>query len=134
MKLTRKYRMTTALVALFGMLFMQLAVASHACPSLFGGQGEAAGVSGQTPMQSMPGCDQPDPDSPGLCQAHCQDAKTSLDKPQATPVGHSAAIVSSIPTLFDPWIPIAPPTPDLDSLLQRITSPPISIRHCCLRI
>ena len=134
MKLPRTYRTLTALVALFGILFMQLAVASYVCPALLGGHFESAGMTGQTPMQSMPGCEQPDPDSLALCQAHCQDAKTSLDKPQVTPVAHTPAIVSSILTPFDPWIPIALPGYASDSSLQRITSPPISIRHCCLRI
>ena len=134
MKLPRKYRMLTALVALFGMLFMQLAVASYACPALLAGHGEAAGMTAQAAMPSMPGCDEPDPVNLALCQAHCQDAKTSLDKPQMTPVAHTPAIVSSILTPLESWMPIAVPAFASDFSLQRITSPPISIRHCCLRI
>ena len=58
MNLPRKHRLLTALVALLGMLFMQLAVASYACPSLVGAHVEGASPPGQVPMQSMPGCDQ----------------------------------------------------------------------------
>lgn len=134
MKLPRRYRILTALVALFGMLFMQLAVASYACPALQAGHGAGAGATSQAPMPSMPGCDEPDPGNPALCQAHCQDAKSSLDKPQVSPVAQAAAIVSAILTPFDPWMPVSIIVFASDSSLQRITSPPISIRHCCLRI
>lgn len=134
MKLPRKCRMLTALVALFGMLFMQLAMASHACPVLLAGHGKVAGVTSHTAMQSMPDCDEPDSANLALCQAHCQDAKTALDKPQMPPIAQAVAIVSSILTPLDPWIPIALPAFASDFSLQRIASPPISIRHCCLRV
>lgn len=134
MKLPRKYRTLTALVALVGMLFMQLAVASYSCPGAQAGHGEQVGVTTHAPMPSMPGCHEPDPGNPALCQAHCQDAKTCLDKPQVSPVAHAVAIVSSILTPLDPWMPMALPALASDATLQRTTAPPISIRHCCLRI
>ena len=83
MKLPRKYRILTALVALFSMLFMQLAVAAYVCPDAQGGRGSETMAADQSPMQLMPGCDQPDPAAPALCHAYCQDGKSSLDKPEA---------------------------------------------------
>src|ERR1700704_663136 len=134
MKQTRKHRILTALVALFGVLFMQLAVAAYACPGLQGGDMSQAMAQDGAPMQSMPGCDQPDSAKPALCHAHCLDGKSSLDKPQ-TPVASAAAvIVSSILTPIEPLLPAHSPSNQLDSFLNRITSPPIAIRHCCLRI
>jgi hypothetical protein len=117
------------------MLFMQLAVAAYACPQL------AAGTAGtqdhvMTPARhhAMPCCDQPDPVQPSLCHAHGQVGKQSLDKPEPPPVQPFTAVGFAIP--------LAPATP-VDggagapagiALLARTTAPPLSIRHCCLRI
>src|SRR5258706_141640 len=134
MRLTRKHRMLAALGAVFSMLFKQLALASFACPGVE--SQNDAGTMGmeQAPAQSMPGCDQPDPASPALCHAHCLDGKSSLDKPQ-TPVASAAAvIVSSILTPIEPLLPARSSGKQPDFLLDRITSPPIAIRHCCFRI
>jgi hypothetical protein len=133
-KLTRKHRILTALVALFGVLFMQLAVASYICPGLRGGNDLHAMAAEESPMQSMPGCDQPDSTNPALCQAHCQDGKSSLDKPNAPVISPAAVIVSAILTPLEPLVSRPLRDAEPDSLLLRITSPPISIRHCCLRI
>lgn len=132
MKLRRKYRILTALIALVGMLFMQLAVASYVCPG--GTAGPMAVESAQAPMQSMPDCDGPDPANPALCQAHCQDAKSSLDKPQTPSVTPAPVMVSVILTPLIPLLPATLPSTEPDWLLQRITAPPMSIRHCCFRI
>lgn len=133
MKLPRRCRILTALVALFSVLFMQLAVASYACPAQGTGQGSGA-VSGSLPMQSMPDCDGPDPGNPALCQAHCQDAKSSLDKPQSPIFAPAIFVISTILTPLDPLVPAPAAGTEPDWHLQRITSPPISIRHCCFRI
>jgi hypothetical protein len=135
MKLRRKYRVLTALIALFGVLFTQLAVAAYVCPSLLQGDKHTTTMAGDpSPMQSMPNCDQPDSTEPALCLAHCQDAKSSLDKPDLPAVAPATFIISSILTALAP--PLLAPIRDVerDSLLLRITSPPISIRHCCFRI
>ena len=82
MQLPRKHRILTALIALFGMLFMQLAVASYTCPGVkAGSSGSGAAEVVQPAMPSMPDCDrQPDADQPAVCHAHCQDGKASPDK------------------------------------------------------
>ena len=134
MRLTRKHRMLTALIALFGMLFMQLAIAGYVCPGGGGAGPTSMAAADEVPMQPMPGCDQPDPANPALCQAHCQDAKASLDKPPAPALAPAAVIVSAIVTPHEPSVRAPPGEVELDSLLLRITSPPISIRHCCFRI
>jgi hypothetical protein len=114
MKLPRQHRILTALIALFGMLVMQLAVASYACP--------------------MPGCDQVDQTQPALCHAHCQDGKSSPDKAEAPVVAPAAVIVCAVPAPLEPLAPAGLPGAEPASFLQRSTAPPISIRHCCFRI
>lgn len=134
MKLPRRYRILTALVALFGVLFMQLAVASYACPGLQGQGDLQAAAADESPMPLIPSCDQPDPTHPALCKAHCQDGTASLDKPGAPTMPPAAVLVSTIVIPLAPLASASLRGPQPDSLLLRITSPPISIRHCCLRI
>lgn len=135
MKLRRKYRVLTALVALFGVLFAQLAVAAYVCPSLLQGDQHPTTMAGDpSAMQWMPNCDQPDSTEPALCLAHCQDAKSSLDKADLPTVAPAAFIVSSILTAMAPPHFARMRDVERDSFLLRITSPPISIRHCCFRI
>ena len=128
--------MLTALVALCSMLFMQFAVAAYACPALMGGPESAAG----SVMAAMPDCDQvhapspADAQSPALCHAHCQDVKSALDKPEAAVVAPALSVVSAILVPLQAVVVMTPGAADRDSLLLRITSPPISIRHCCFRI
>jgi len=122
MRLPRRHRVLAALIALVGMLFMQLAVAAYACP----GSGEPL------PPTAMADCDEVDPAAPALCHAHCQDGQTSLDKPE---VRTAAAAVM----FFMALIAVEPVSAGIHtryepaSLLRRSTAPPISIRHCCLR-
>jgi hypothetical protein len=132
MNLSRKHRIVTALIALFGMLFMQFAVAAYACPGLDSVRQPV--VEDAAAMQGMPGCDQIDPTTPALCHAHCVDGQSSLDKPQSPVASPAAVIVAAILTPVEPLMPAASPGALPDSSLRRITSPPIAIRHCCLRI
>jgi hypothetical protein len=134
MRLPRKHRVLTALIALFGVLFMQLAVASYACPGLQGSGTQQAMVDDVAPMESMPGCNQPDPVKPALCHAHCLDGKTSLDKPQTPVAAPAAVIVAAILTPIEPLLPASSPGDQPEFALSRSTSPPIAIRHCCFRI
>lgn len=134
MKLLRKYRILTALIALFGMLFMQLAVASYACPEVPGMSGATIMATDAGGMDPMPGCDQPDPKAPALCHAHCIDGQASLDKPQVSSVSPIAFIVFAVLAPLEHRVLAALPITEPLSLLDRITAPPIAIRHCCFRI
>lgn len=133
MKLTRKTRLTAALLALVSMLFMQLAVAAYACPGLLMGDQGAVMLSQSQPNSgSMPGCDQPDPKQPALCHAHCQDGKQSLDKAELPPIPAAIAIgfITVVVNSDIIQTPFSIPVP----LLTRTTAPPLSIRNCCFRI
>lgn len=132
MKLTRKTRLTAALLALVGMLFMQLAVAAYACPDFNMSNGSPLFSQADTMGDAMPDCDQPDPGQPALCHAHCQDQQQSFDKaelPSLSPVLLAGFFVTMTPIRHPPssFGPLAArPT--------RTTDPPISIRNCCFRI
>jgi hypothetical protein len=134
MKLSRRSRRVTALLALVSLLFAHGALALYQCP-----RDDAALVaqgvdSASDAMRSMPGCDGMDVEQPALCQAHAQAGKQSLDKPAAPDV--PAFIASGLFVLLDSVEPepqriFAQPDP---GLLKRSTAPPIAVRNCCFRI
>lgn len=129
------HRFLAALIALFGLLFMQLAVASYACPGLGAGVASELVVESSDAARSMPACEQPDSEQPALCHAHCEDGKSSPGKHESPAVSPAAVIVAAVSHVYEPafagTVPGAEPSP---SLLRRTTAPPISIRHCCFRI
>lgn len=139
MKLARSPRLVAALIALISLLFMQLAVASYACPGMataLRGHAMAAGSdSGMHDMHHMPGCAGGiDKQQPGLCHAHGHASQQSLDKPEPPPVQPFVAValtqvLSPIDATYHPSRPAQ------DALfLTRATAPPLAIRHCCFRI
>ena len=115
--MTRRVRSFSALLALLALLFAQIAVAAYACPMA----GDCGGMS-------------LDSQQPALCQAHGLQGDQSLDKPSPPlPDPVAATRVPALPgALLDPAIPIA--SSPLQSLLSRVTAPPLAVRHCCLRI
>ena len=135
MQTSRSLRILTAVVAIFSMVFMQLAVASYACPGMLSGNQNAAS-SGAAMAADMVNCDGVDPAQSTLCHvsAHGEPTKQSLDK---TPVPDVPAFVPvalildwqifdvlAVPT-FQSYPPIS---------LRRTSTPPIAIRNCCFRI
>lgn len=138
MKLSRPSRFIAAFIALFGMLFMQLAVASYVCPGMKTGGGSDTVAMSATGVdqQGMSRCEGMDMTQIGLCHAHAYDqaGKQSLDKPELplvqpfVPVG----LVLALDAIDVTARPLA--MPPESSLLTRTTAPPISIRNCCFRI
>ena len=125
MKLSRPSRFAAALVALFSILFMQLAVAGYVCPD------SASAYSGH---QGMSNCEGMDAKQPGLCHAHAHPGDQSLDKSGLPPV--QPFVAAALTLVFrniqavhhSTAIQLDPP------LLTRTTVPPLSIRNCCFRI
>lgn len=132
MRYPRRTKLVTAIVTLFGLLFMQLAVAAYACPKLSPIEQPAVMMeaSGQ-PMADCPGIDR---QSPTLCQAHAHKTPQSLDKAEPPPV--QPFVPMSLVALIeapDEAIPTGFSTP-ASLLLASSTAPPIAIRHCCFRL
>lgn len=135
MKTFRSSRILTAIVAIFSMLFMQLAVASYACPGVSMGSPND-GASASALAADMPNCDGMDPAQSTLCHlyAHGEPSEQSLAK---TPVPDVQPFVPVILVLdlrlFDvATIPVVKPY--LPIALTRTSAPPIAIRNCCFRI
>lgn len=133
MKRSRPFRSIAAIIALFSMLFMQLAMASYACP----GMGETTTVvSMADKAQSMSNCHGMDMNQPILCHVHAHDqaGKQSLDKPELPAVSPflPAGLMLTLDVAEE--MAIQHPVFHGSPLLSRATAPPISIRNCCFRI
>jgi hypothetical protein len=69
----RRFRSPTTWLAIFALLFAQMATAAYACPQLM----EKAAVA------HAPDCDHGANPDPNLCQRHCDDGKFSLETPKS---------------------------------------------------
>jgi hypothetical protein len=125
MKLRHRHRRLIALIALFGLLFQQLAMATHACPVEQAGAVAAAA--------SEPPCHETATPDRVRCHSHCHPQQASPDPPPALTV--PAAILP--PTT---WVRAAAwqPTNFRDEtrceVTARATAPPITVRHCTFQI
>jgi hypothetical protein len=126
----RSHRLITVLIALFSLLFMQLAVAGYACP-VAGKVSEIAAMA-EAGMPCAGEMAAADIDQPGLCHAHCQSTHQTVDKVQApTPMG---AVATGFTYTIEPVRVSPPASPAQAPLLLRSTAPPIAVRNCCFRI
>ena len=124
-------------MAIFSMLFMQLAIASYACPTMSPSAAAVAADAASAAMhQAMPGCKAMGMDTaqPSLCHAHEQAGTQSLDKPDLPQVPPFMAIGLAMTV-----VPMAPAFTSAligadDLLLARPTAPPLAISNCCFRI
>ena len=129
----RRARLTTVFLALFSLLFMQLAVASYACPGAqsshiaeVAAMAEAGMSCAETMSLRM------DDEQPHLCQAHCQAGQQTADKYEL-PALVTAALADIV---YTPFITsaISEGAPVQAPLLRRATAPPLAVQHCCFRI
>ena len=134
MKFLRSSRLLTACIVLVSMLFMQLAVAGYACPTLNIAQAGAAAAMTMDDDMAMSGCAGTDKAQPSLCHANDQAGNQSLDKPSAPHV--QPFVAAALTLVFRPaeFIDSAAAAEPDSLLLARSTAPPLSIRNCCFRI
>jgi hypothetical protein len=125
-------RRRTVLVMLFALIWMQLALAAYACPSL--SLPALTAASSMTDCEGMaPGMSMADPQNPALCLQH------ALQGDQHSDGGHGIA-VPPLPdvVLAVAWLDrnprVATVRTALERDLARSLSPPKSIVHCCFRI
>jgi len=132
----RRLRLPGALIALLGMLFMQLALAAYACPDESSStvQTSAAQMLSMPMDEAMPGCGELDVEQPGLCHAHAQVGSQSMDRADAPQVQPFVALgfTQTIRTTDLSCLSTNPRL--LDDLIARTTAPPLAIRNCCFRI
>ena len=135
MKRSNLPRLVAAYIAIFSMLFMQLAVASCACAEMEN-DSNTTFMSANVEHVAMAGCEGMDMEQPSLCHSHAlgDATKQSLGKselPQVQPFVPLGFVLAS------PVIDAVAGTDDAPHrsvLLTRTTAPPIAIRHCCFRI
>jgi len=125
-------RLITVLFALVGLLLMQQAVASYACPGQVQKVSEAAAMA-QADMScadSLPLS--MDDEQPSLCHAHCQAGQQSADTYKLpSPVAISALAADfTLPVTVPAFSGVPLQVPHL----KRTTAPPVAIRNCCFRI
>lgn len=134
MRLSRSSRFIAAAIALFSILFMQLAVAAYACPELLTQNSQTMYASVGMPDAEMTGCHDMDPVQPSLCHAYGQAGNQSLDKPAVPPLQPFMAIGFGLP--LSPLDLTYPPafTLPATSFLTHAPAPPLAIRNCCFRI
>jgi hypothetical protein len=134
MKLRRRSRLVAAVITLFSILFMQLAVASYACPALSVGHEQSTQAMGLEAMGDRSSCDEIDPDEPSLCYAHDQAGNQSLDKPGVPPLQPFLVTGHWLPLTQADAAPLAALADHLATSLKHATAPPLAIRNCCFRI
>lgn len=133
MRLSRPPRIFAALIALFSMLFMQLAVAAYACPA----QEIIHAVEMADMMHAMPemsDCTETDLEQPHLCHADAQSGHQSLDKPSVPDFVPFAPDVLAAAFYFITLDNRPLINWDSPPSLAKSTAPPIAIRNCCFRI
>ena len=125
MKFTRPTRIFAALLALVGVLYMQLALAAYVCPEVVKVPPAQAQMASCADMAL-------DQDQPTLCAGQDYTAANSLDKP-APPNVAPFIPGSFVGTVVAPLPPsmhgtaIARPEPPP-------ASPPVALLHCCFRL
>jgi hypothetical protein len=134
MKLTRRSRFITALVALISVLFMQLAAVAYACPDLqLGKADQAMSVAGTPDVGAMPECTKIDQQHANLCQSHCQAASQSVATLFHTSIESPALPLLAVIAAGDALLPGIKAAKQSE-LLTHITAPPPSLLFCVLRI
>lgn len=134
MKPFRSSHVVAAFIALFSMLFMQLAVAGYVCPQpeVIDGHGSASVV--EHVAEAGSDCLGLDTEQRNLCQAEATYGNQSADNGS----GLSVAPFTAATVMFvvrelkaePPYVERNVSAP----LLARVTAPPVSIRNCCFRI
>jgi hypothetical protein len=128
----RRHRLTTVFVALFSLLFMQVAVARYVCPATAtsGTQASMVMADGMPCAESMSMT--MDEGQPALCHAHCKADKQSLDKYELP----APVALGDMPANFT----LAVVIPEFSGAalqaphLRHATAPPVAIQNCCFRI
>ena len=115
------------------LVFLQLAVAAYACPSLRGdGAVPCAQQSGDATQGARADHIYLDPAAPNLCQQHCQQGSQAVDS--GTPVAAPVIALPLLAIVTPPSLPSAPESGHQPEFLTRETEPPRSIRFCVLRV
>lgn len=125
----RRHRLLTVLLALWALVFAQLALAGYSCPvtarAVEIAQMTEAGMPCVESMSQVL-----DDQQSGLCQAHCQGSHQTADTYQVPALAsiHELGVVLTVRLGLEP---IEPPR---SFPVRPHASPPLAIANCCFRI
>lgn len=120
----RTFRSVTASLAIFSLLFANLALAAYACPI------DSPVMQANQQEAEQSGYVTQDFATANLCEAHCQDEQGQSSSATLPLLAFVAAYVTPIAVAAPAGVAPFPAAP----LLSRTTSPPHAITHCCWRI
>jgi len=123
----RRHRRWIALIALFGLLFQQLAMANYVCPLDSGG---ATTVNATSEM--MP-CQAPDTTDKTRCQQHCHPLAQTADH-ASTPTVPPALLPATTWSREFRTTRIDRAERSACDVDARATAPPLTVRHCTFQI
>ena len=120
------WRKLAGFLGIGAVLFAQVAVAFHACPTT------ATGFPAlEHAAASTPGVAGAEADNPALCQKHCQEEGQSVsaasDSPSSAAFSPGFVATLDTPVVASAWTVVAPAT------FLRSKSPPLPTRNCCFR-
>lgn len=126
MRLRHHHRRWIALIALLGLLFQQLAMASYVCPMDSGRFGSAAMVAPAAPCHACPDADK------ARCQQHCFPQPPTGDHPP----------MPTVPALLPAATWQVQSDEHLGSVYcagdshvaARATAPPLTVQHCTFQL
>lgn len=117
-------RQWIALLAVFGLLFQQLAMAAYVCPQ------EWTAPSTAMLAVDLPPCHEPEDSDLARCQEHCHPSSALSEQVLGLGVPPLLAAVT--------WLFVDVPAADSLALRQQLRAraqpPPISIQHCTFQI
>ncbi|HZX91447.1 MAG TPA: hypothetical protein VFE67_12450 [Rudaea sp.] len=125
MPFRRRHRRWIALIALFGLLFQQLAMAAYACPV------DGNGVTGSVAAQ-MPPCHATGTADKSRCHQHCHPLAQTSDH-AATPA-LPPALLPPTRWLREPVALVGGRDFTERNLQARSNAPPLTIQHCTFQI
>ena len=125
----QRHRRWIALIALLGLLFQQLAMATYVCP--VDGR-TAATVSASSDEQ--PPCHQAQATDKARCHAHCHPMTPSADH-AATPTVPAAILPPTTWLRAAAWQPrMCADLAVAHEVAARAAAPPLTVRHCTFQI
>lgn len=128
LKQTRRSRLFTALFALCVLLFAQLALAGYHCLGAGSEPAHATSAEADMPCAEMMAVAQEE--ERGLCHAHCQVSRQSVDN-------HQPPVPVTLQQLAT-GLTVEPAQPAQHTRAQRrapwpSSSPPLAVQNCCFR-
>jgi hypothetical protein len=124
----RAERKKVAWLCLGALLFLQLAVAAHACPAPM----DRGGSISVAPDAKAPHCQGMDQEHPKLCEQHCVHDSQSVDTQPHSAV--SAPLLVLLAVVIQSDIHFAAGPSVRDALLATVVDPPPLVRFGVLRI